>query len=94
MAQIFTTLIALAIAIEFLTEGVKWVLPEKIVKDKEKIIAFIVSLIICLVLPCIKAYNIGWLSTLNIVERILLSLFVFRGAQVLYDLQEKYGIGK
>ena len=91
--QIIGVVIGLAVVLEFLVDGVKELLPDKFVVGKEKVVAFIVSLIICLILPYIKVYQVALLQSLNVVERIVLSFFVFRGSQILYDVMKKYNIG-
>lgn len=91
--QIIGVLIGLAVVLEFLVDGVKELLPDKLVLGKEKIVAFVVSLIVCLILPYIKVYQVALLQSLNVVERIVLAFFVFRGSQVLYDVMKKHNIG-
>ena len=94
MGEIVTTVLTLSIVIEYLVDGIKEVLPTKWTSGKERIIALAVSVVSCLLLPCITVIPIGKLAELNVVERIILGIFVSRGSNILYDLFRKLQGGK
>ncbi len=89
MSELIAVVLALAVVVEYLVDGVKEVLPLKWVTGRERIIALAVSIICCLLLPYITVIQIGKLAELNGVERIILGIFVSRGSNVLYDLFRK-----
>lgn len=89
MGELIGVVGALAVIVEYLVNGIKEVIPYQYTIEREKIISLAVSVIACLLLPYIKAIPIGVLATLNIVERIILGVFVSRGSNVLYDLLRK-----
>ena len=94
MTELIAVVIALAIIIEYLVEGIKELLPVKFTKDREAIISLLISIVACLILPYIHVIPIGRLAELNGVERVVLGVFVSRGSNVLYDLFRKLQGGK
>lgn len=89
MGNLIGLVLALAVVVEYLVDGIKGVLPYHYTAEKEKVVSLIVSVVACLLLPYIKAIPIGILATLNAVERVVLGVFVSRGSNVLYDLFRK-----
>jgi hypothetical protein len=89
MSELIGVIIGLAIIIEYFVNGIKEILPANWVSNRERVIALGVAILACLILPYIQSIPLGKLATLNIVERVILGIFVSRGSNVIYDLIKK-----
>ncbi len=86
--------IGLAVVVEYLTEGIKKLVPAIQRVHQERLVALVLALGLCALLPEIRTINLGALSRLGWAESVIVALVVSRGSSAVHELLTKLGVLK
>jgi len=92
--NVLAGVIALAVVVEYLVEGLKQAAPSIKNQSQERLAALVFALALMLALPYIKVVDLGVLGALTWAESILIAVLISRGSSAIHGLLEKLGVTK